>query len=81
VYQRLIFKTKDSMNRLLVATNMHNETIATYGPWFKDNYKSMRGHVVVRVKPAGKQYSVYVLEDTNQNREIKHEFGPYVSKN
>lgn len=51
--------------RHLYATNMHPETRATYGPWFDKAYKSMQGHVVIRVYPDGKNFRVYVLDESD----------------
>ncbi|MFS4457377.1 ComEC/Rec2 family competence protein [Maribacter sp. 2304DJ31-5] len=78
VYQRLIYKDGEMEERDIFSTNMHPETLVTYGPWFKDNYKSTQGHVVIRVLPKGNQYYVYVLEE--ENMAIKQKHGPYVTK-
>jgi len=80
VYQRLIYKEKNAEGRVILSTNMHPETLVTYGPWFKDNYQSTQGHIVVRVSPGGKEYIVYVLDDRNQDGVVKGVFGPFVSK-
>lgn len=80
VYQRLIYHPKNESARTILSTNMHPETLVTYGPWFKDNYQSTRGHIVVRVAPGGKTYEVFVLHDSDQNLRIKQVFGPYFSK-
>ena len=80
VYQRLIYKDKNAEGRDIFATNMHDETLVTYGPWFKDNYKSMQGHIVVRVHPKGKKYEVLILDDNISELIIKEKFGPYYSK-
>lgn len=42
--------------------------------------KAIQGHIVVRVKPGGDQYYVYVLDDTNQDYKVTGIFGPYNSK-
>lgn len=42
--------------------------------------KSLQGHVVVRVKPGGDSYSIYVLDDNNQDYNVTKTFGPYQSK-
>jgi len=77
VYQRLIYKDKNAKRRDIFATNMHDETLVTYGPWFKKNYKSMHGHIVIRVHPKGEKYEVIVLNDNSMNLEVKEKFGPY----
>lgn len=80
VYQRLIYKDKDADGRDLYATNLHDETKTTYGPWFVDNYKSMQGHIVIRVHPEGKLYEVIILNDSSSTLEVKETFGPYYTK-
>ncbi|WP_411029734.1 ComEC/Rec2 family competence protein [Spongiimicrobium sp. 3-5] len=78
VYQRLIYKDDKMEERDIFATNMHPETLVTYGPWFKDNYKSMRGHIVIRVNPGGEKYKVFILNEATM--QITQEYGPYSSK-
>ena len=81
VYQRLIYKDENTEGgRDIFTTNMHAETLVTYGPWFKDNYKNTKGHLLIRVQPDGKQYNVYVLDETRQDLTIKQVFGAYFSK-
>jgi beta-lactamase superfamily II metal-dependent hydrolase len=80
VYQNLIYKDKNAEDRAIFATNMHDETLVTYGPWFKDNYKSMHGHVLVRVYPKGDKYEVFILNDDTLDLTVKEKFGPYKSK-
>ncbi|MDF9832620.1 beta-lactamase superfamily II metal-dependent hydrolase [Ereboglobus sp. PH5-5] len=38
------------------------------------------GHVVIRVKPGGAEYSVYVIEETNESGRVKSVHGPYKSR-
>ncbi|MDF9832618.1 beta-lactamase superfamily II metal-dependent hydrolase [Ereboglobus sp. PH5-5] len=38
------------------------------------------GHVVIRVKPGGDEYYVYVLEETNESGRVKSVRGPYKSR-
>lgn len=80
VYQRLIYKDEQTEDRDIFATNMHDETLVTYGPWFKNNYKSIQGHIVVRVYPEGSKYEVYILNDDSTELTVKEKFGPYQSK-
>ena len=42
--------------------------------------KSTNGHIVVRVAPGGSEYTVYVLDDTDEAYRIKSISGPYRSK-
>jgi beta-lactamase superfamily II metal-dependent hydrolase len=79
VLHRIISKDIYPAPRDIFATYVHAETLATYGPWF-NAYKSMRGHVVVRVLPAGNQFYVYVLNDSDVNLPIVKSFGPYQSE-
>ncbi len=46
---------------------------------FSDSFKSRQGHVLVRVKPGGVEYSVLVLEDGDESDRVKAVFGPYPS--
>lgn len=80
VYQRLIYKDENEEGRDIFATNMHDETLVTYGPWFRDNYKSMHGHIVLRVYPKGEKYEVFILNDASSDLSVKEKFGPYYSK-
>ena len=47
---------------------------------FSDRFKSSQGHVLVRVKPGGAEYSVLVLVDGDESDRVKAEFGPYRSE-
>jgi hypothetical protein len=64
----------------LFATYIHEETKIAYGPWFADTYKSMEGHVVIRVMPGGKEFYVYVLDARSVKPKVKKKFGPYLSR-
>ena len=47
------------------------------------NMKSLKGeqgHVVVKVHPGGKSYHVYMLDDSNENFNIKSIHGPYICR-
>ena len=46
---------------------------------FSDLFKSSQGHVLVRVAPGGAEYSLLVLEDTDESGRVKAVFGPYTS--
>ncbi len=41
--------------------------------------KAQQGHIVVRVKPGGDSYSIYVLDDSDQTYNVIKKFGPYKS--
>ncbi len=60
---------------------MHDNVKMTYGKPFVSAYKSFYGHVLVRVMPAGREFFVYVLEDTTEDvQTVKAKYGPYMSK-
>ena len=50
------------------------------GPSLENAYKSMDGHILVRVMPGGNEYYVIILNDNNTRNEVKAVFGPYTSK-
>lgn len=66
--------------RDIFATYIHQATLDTYGRWMKDNYKSMRGHILIRVSPKGSEYNVYILDDTKVSLPVTAKFGPYQSR-
>jgi beta-lactamase superfamily II metal-dependent hydrolase len=41
--------------------------------------KSTKGHIVIRVKPGGNSYKVYILDDSSESFTIKGIYGPYES--
>lgn len=45
-----------------------------------NRYKSLQGHVVVRVYEKGAKYDVYVLNDQSEEREVLTKHGPYESR-
>jgi len=45
-----------------------------------DQYKSQKGHIVVRVYDNGNTYDVYVLDDTSEERQIISKHGPYKAR-
>ncbi|MCK0131882.1 hypothetical protein MWU59_10260 [Flavobacteriaceae bacterium F08102] len=57
-------------------TNMTEANKARFGSDLT-KIKSMQGHIVVRVKPGGASYTVYVLDDSNQEYNVVKTFGPY----
>jgi len=44
------------------------------------SYRSLQGHVVIRVFPPGDTYAVYILNHLNTERNVINVFGPYPSK-
>ncbi len=66
--------------RDLFATNMLDANKQVIGPALERAYKSMDGHIVVRVMPGGASYSVIILNDENEKNEIISIHGPYQTK-
>jgi beta-lactamase superfamily II metal-dependent hydrolase len=66
--------------RDLFATNMLAASKVVIGPALDQAYKSMDGHIVVRVLPGGKSYYVIILNDENEKNEIWSIHGPYETK-
>jgi hypothetical protein len=50
------------------------------GPALERSYKSMEGHIVVRVMPGAATYYVIILNDENEKNEILSVHGPYETK-
>ena len=66
--------------RDLFATNMMEANKLVIGDLVDKSYKSMQGHILVRVLPGGKTYYVIILDDSNTERLVKAVFGPYQPK-
>lgn len=66
--------------RDLFATNMLEANKLVIGSSLDKFYKSMDGHIVVRVMPGAKTYYVIILNDENEINEVKSVFGPYETK-
>jgi beta-lactamase superfamily II metal-dependent hydrolase len=66
--------------RDLFATNMMEANKIVIGPLIERSYKSTDGHIVLRVMPGAKEYFVIILNDENQENEVKAVFGPYQTK-
>ena len=66
--------------RDLFATNMLEANKIVIGALIDRSYKSQQGHIVVRVWPGGKNYSVIILNDSRADMPVKAVFGPYISK-
>jgi len=80
VLHRIISPSTYEGQRDIFATYVHRETITTYGRWLTDNYKSIRGHIVIRVLHGGSEFMVYILDDARRDLPIVKTFGPYTSK-
>ncbi|MEP6949669.1 MAG: hypothetical protein ABI863_10365 [Ginsengibacter sp.] len=66
--------------RVLFATNMMEANKDVIGSLIEQSYKSLQGHIVVRVMPGGNQYYVIILDDSVKEMPVKKIFGPYAAK-
>jgi beta-lactamase superfamily II metal-dependent hydrolase len=66
--------------RDLFATNMVQANKDVIGPLIDRSYKSLQGHILVRVLPGGTSYYVIILDDTVETLKVKNVFGPYEVK-
>jgi Metallo-beta-lactamase superfamily len=64
----------------IFATNIQEVTKHTLGFWFTQGYKSMFGHIIIRVLPGGNNYYVLIGETVNGKVQITKSFGPYISQ-
>lgn len=80
VVHRMISRYLYPDPRDLFATNMLEEIKTAVGPWLTNAYKSMQGHIVVRVLPGGKEYFVYILDDSSELPSVSVRYGPYRSR-
>lgn len=58
-------------------TYMLPETQVYMGAWITEAFKSLRGHVVIRVLKGGSEYLVFVLNEASEKLKIIKTFGPY----
>ncbi|MEO7765811.1 MAG: hypothetical protein ABIS01_00240 [Ferruginibacter sp.] len=72
----LLYKEK----RDLFATNMMEANKDVIGPLVDRSYKSLQGHILVRVMPGGNQYYIIILDDSREDMPVKKIFGPYAAK-
>lgn len=80
VFRRITSQYLYEGPRDLFATNMMEANKLVIGPRLENAYKSMDGHILVRVMPGGGEYYVIILNDENVENEVKAVFGPYVTK-
>ncbi len=66
--------------RDLFTTNMLDANRYVIGTAVDRSYKSLQGHIVVRVLPGGREYYVIILDDSREDMPVKDVFGPYTSK-
>ena len=58
-------------------TYMQPETKTYMGFWIEKAFKSLEGHVLIRVLNGGEKYLVYVLDDRSITISVKNIFGPF----
>jgi beta-lactamase superfamily II metal-dependent hydrolase len=80
VMQRLLSNHIYSGEKNIFATNIQDVTKHTLGFWFTQGYKSMFGHIIIRVLPGGNSYYVFIAETINGKVQITKTFGPYQSQ-
>ena len=79
VLRRLLSKKLYPGERDLFSTAMLSANKNVIGG-LMNRYKSLQGHVVVRVYEKGAKYDVYVLNDQSEKREVLTKHGPYESR-
>jgi beta-lactamase superfamily II metal-dependent hydrolase len=77
--ERMLSKQLYPGKRDVFSTNLHPAAAIVIGDDVK-KMKSTQGHIVVRVSPQGKEYYIYILDDSNTKRRIKQIFGPYTCR-
>lgn len=73
---RMLSKQLYPGKRDIFTTNLHHAAEIVIGKNVQ-KIKSKQGHIVIRVLPEGKEYYIYILDDSNIKRKIKRIFGPY----
>ena len=67
-------------DRDIFATNMLLANKLVIGELIDNSYKSMQGHIVIRVMPTGDKYFIYILDNESTEKNVTNVFGPYFSK-
>lgn len=75
---RLVEKNSRGDSIKVFNTHMLPETRIYLGGWITKAFKSLNGHVLIRVQNGGDAYMVYVLDETKEKLEVMKTFGPYV---
>ena len=66
--------------RDLFATAMLEANRLVIGDLIEKSYRSLNGHILLRVEPGGKQYRVYILNSETESRHVAAIHGPYQTK-
>jgi beta-lactamase superfamily II metal-dependent hydrolase len=80
VMHRLLSDHLYAGEKNVFATNIQEVTKQTLGFWFTRGYKSMFGHVIVRVLPGGDKFYVLIAETIDGKIIIKKKFGPFIAE-
>ena len=70
---------KASSDCQIFTTNMTDDNKVTLADYM-NRFRETSGHIVVRVQPGGRVYSIYTLDDNDQEYKVKGIFGPYSCK-
>ncbi|CAN5898008.1 hypothetical protein BH24BAC1_BH24BAC1_33090 [soil metagenome] len=76
-YQASVLERLHAHDFDIFSFDMHESTRQAYPQEVAKLYKSTKGHILLRVMPGGKEYYVFILDDTNPILSIKNHFGPY----
>lgn len=79
VMHRLISNHFYKGEKNIFATNIQKVTKQTLGFWFTQGYKSLLGHIIIRVLPGGDSYYVLIAVTVNGKIQVTKTFGPYIS--
>lgn len=70
VLRRITSKDIYPGERDLFTNYLHQSNITVIGKRAVESYKSISGHIVVRVYPKGEKYDVFILDDKTEQREV-----------
>lgn len=76
VLERLYSEQIYTGERDVFATNLLDETKSAMSDLLP-KLKSVSGHVVIRVEPDGKKYTILILDDSDESGRVKAVHGPY----
>lgn len=65
--------------RDIFTTHLFDVNRVALGEELVSQLKSTQGHIVIRVKPGGNSFNVYILDDSSESFAIKGIYGPYES--
>jgi beta-lactamase superfamily II metal-dependent hydrolase len=77
---RLVEKKSNGDGIHVFSTYMPSETQSYLGPWITKAFKSLHGHILIRVSNVGSTYSIYILDENKEKLEVLKTFGPYTTK-